>query len=255
MSRHILITLIIALGLAIPATADSDCRHRAQRSITPVDTAGIQKVVVIARAGSLHVRGSDTRVIRAGGKACASTASRLDDVVLRSERRGSNLVIRVETPRHRGSFIGRTYASLDLEVELPRGFDVEIDDTSGSMDVRDLGRVSIEDGSGSILVRSVESVSIVDGSGSIDVRDVRGDVTIRDGSGGIEVSRVGGTVRIIEDGSGGIVIRDVGGDVIIDEDGSGSIRVTDVRGDLRVGPHGSGGISFDRIGGTISIRD
>jgi hypothetical protein len=254
MSRQILMTLIITLGIAIPATAASDCRYRAQRSITPVDPAGIQKVVVIARAGSLHVRGSETGLIRAGGEACASTASRLDDVVLRSQRRGSDLVIRVEIPRSSGLF-GRSYASLDLEVELPRGFDVEIDDTSGSMDVRDLGRVSIEDGSGSIVVRSVESVSIVDGSGSIDVRDVRGDVTIRDGSGGIEVSRVGGTVRIIEDGSGGIVIRDVDGDVIIDEDGSGSIRVTDVKGDLRVGPHGSGGISYDRIGGTISVRE
>lgn len=250
--NSIIIAAVSMLAIAAPAFAN--CDHSRDLTISPIDAAGIQRVSIDASAGSLEVNGGATSTIRAGGRACASTEARLDGIELRSERRGDTLVIRVVIDEARGIFFRRTYASLDLKVELPSTMAVDIEDGSGSIEVRDVGDLDIDDGSGSITVHNAGNTRIDDGSGSIDVAEIRGNLEIEDGSGEIDVRSVAGTVRV-DDGSGSIDITRIDQDVIIEDDGSGSIRITDVKGDLRVGDHGSGGLSFDRIEGKVSVRD
>ena len=104
-------------------------------------------------------------------------------------------------------------AHIALEISVPQGLALSINDGSGSMDVTDVkGDVTIDDGSGSIDVRNVAHLKIDDGSGSIDVSGALGDVFIVDGSGSITVEHVQGSVSV--------------------DDGSGSIRVSDVENDL-----------------------
>jgi len=123
-------------------------------------------------------------------------------------------------------------AHIALEVSVPQGLAVNIDDGSGSLDVRDVaGDVTIDDGSGSIDVNNVASLKIDDGSGSIDVENASGDVSIVDGSGSISVVHVKGSVTI-DDGSGSIKVSDVENDLIIVDDGSGSLSISDVRGSV-----------------------
>lgn len=246
--------IILAAVLSLATVAHADCDHSRTLTTSPIDGAGVNVVRIDASAGSLDVVGTATGSIRAGGKACGSTPSRLDGIELTSERRGDEVLIRVDIDSARGLFFTRTYAYLDLKVELPEGMEVEIDDGSGEINVSGVGPLDIDDGSGSITVRDSGTTRIDDGSGSIELVDITGDVSIEDGSGEIEIERVSGNVRI-DDGSGSMEIVGIGGDVIIEDDGSGSIRVTDVKGDLRVGDHGSGGISFDRIDGKVSVRD
>lgn len=248
-------TILIATAtIALAVSAHADCEHSRKLAIAPIDAANVKLVRIDASAGSLEVLGSATRSIGAGGEACASTSSRLDGIELTSERRGDEVLIRVDIDSARGLFFSRTYAYLDLKVELPEGMAVEIDDGSGEIDVTNVGELDIDDGSGSITVTRSGPTRIDDGSGSIALTDIAGDVSIEDGSGEIEIDGVTGNVRI-DDGSGSVEITNVGSDVIIEDDGSGSIRVTDVKGDLRVGDHGSGGLSFDRIDGKVSVRD
>jgi DUF4097 and DUF4098 domain-containing protein YvlB len=121
-------------------------------------------------------------------------------------------------------------AAVDLEVSVPRGLAIFVDDGSGSMQIDDVySDVSIDDGSGSIEVSGASSVVIDDGSGSIRIANVTGDVEVEDGSGDIKVQSVGGTVTI-DDGSGSIDVRDVEQDLEIVDAGSGSVRIADVRG-------------------------
>ena len=123
-------------------------------------------------------------------------------------------------------------AHIVLEVSVPQGLAVNIDDGSGSLDVIDImGDVTIDDGSGSIDVENVANLKIDDGSGSIDVDNASGDVSIVDGSGSINVDHVAGSVTI-DDGSGSINVSDVEHDVTIIDDGSGGQRITDVRGNV-----------------------
>ncbi|MGI9236959.1 MAG: hypothetical protein ACR2QZ_06155 [Woeseiaceae bacterium] len=131
-------------------------------------------------------------------------------------------------------FFGRgSSARIDLKISVPAGMALEIDDGSGSIELRDIAAdVSIDDGSGSIQVHGVASLSIDDGSGSIDITSAAGDVAIVDGSGSIKVRSVGGSVSI-DDGSGSITVSDVESDLIIVDDGSGGVDHSDIRGSVR----------------------
>ena len=123
-------------------------------------------------------------------------------------------------------------AHIVLEVSVPQGLSVNIDDGSGSLDVIDVaGDVTIDDGSGSIDVDNVANLKIDDGSGSIDIKNASGDVSIVDGSGSISVIHVNGSVTI-DDGSGSIKVSDVENDLVIIDDGSGGLSISDVRGNI-----------------------
>lgn len=125
---------------------------------------------------------------------------------------------------------GWTDAKIDLEIEMPRGLALNIDDGSGSIDIKDIAaEVVIDDGSGSIDVSNVAGIVIDDGSGSIDVNGAAGDVSITDGSGSISVRSVVGSVTI-DDGSGSIKVNDVEKDLVIVDDGSGGQDFSDIRG-------------------------
>ena len=141
-------------------------------------------------------------------------------------------------------------AAVDLDVRIPAGLAlviddgsgpitvdavsgaVRIDDGSGPIELRNPGDVDIDDGSGSIRVENAGAVKIEDGSGSITIVGANGDVYVEDGSGSIDIRGVRGSVTV-DDGSGDIEIDDVERDLIIEEEGSGSLRYTNVRGTVR----------------------
>jgi len=132
--------------------------------------------------------------------------------------------------------------AIHLQVELPRGMDIVIDDGSGSINIENIdGNVEIDDGSGSITLIDIGNhVQIDDGSGSINIKDINGDLSIDDGSGSVDIKNVTGTIDI-EDGSGGILAKDVGGDFKVD-DGSGDIVVKALAGEFHLIDDGSGSI-------------
>lgn len=264
-----------ALLVTSPAFAGlfdgDDCRHTAPRNAV-TSAAGITRVVIRVGAGSLDVNGvSGAREIAANGTACSSEADFLSRINVSMRKSGSELHIESHIPSRTVVF-GSFSARLNLEVTIPAGLPVEIEDRSGSIRVANTGALTIDDNSGSIDVRDVNGpLTIRDDSGSITVDGVRGDVMVEDDSGGITVrnvtgnveveddsgsisiAEIGGSVLIRDDDSGSITIRDVRRDVTIDRDGSGSINVTDVGGNFTVGRKGSGSINHDRVRGQVSI--
>jgi hypothetical protein len=231
-------TGIFALAaMLVATTAGADvfgCGHAEQRrAATPA--AGITKVSVIARAGSLRVTGQPgAREIVANGTACASDKDYLPGIRIETRRDGNELTIEAIIPEKTMIF-GWYEAKLDLEISVPAE-----------------AQLSVVDGSGSVRIEGTGPVTITDGSGEIEIRNVRGAVEVRDGSGSLEILNVTGNISII-DGSGSIGVNDVQGDVIVRADGSGSIDVTDVRGDFIVQSDGSGGVDYSRVTGTIRI--
>lgn len=243
---------LLALTLVLVAgAAYADCDHEADREAT-VDADGVRLIEIDAGAGTLEVEGREgaTRV-EARGTACASRESALDEIRIATRRSGDRLRVVAEIPD------GRYWdeARLDLEVSVPAGVAVKVDDGSGSLRVRKVGSLEIDDGSGSIDVEDVAGdVEIDDGSGEIDVRGVGGEVRINDGSGSIDVRRAGAVV-IEDDGSGEIDLAEIDGDVLVRSDGSGSISARDVGGDFTVRRDGSGGIRYDRVAGRVSVPE
>lgn len=201
-----------------------------------LDAAGISQLTINAGAGSMDVTGVKG-LDRISVKATIVVPNEdKDDAVRVIEKK-----IRLSLEKSAGdanldawfesglmSFGSSPY--IILEVSVPQGIAVNIDDGSGSIDIVDLaGDLTIDDGSGSIDIKNVANVRIDDGSGSIDLVSAMGDVSIVDGSGSISVKHVQGSVTI-DDGSGSIEVTDIDSDLIIVDDGSGSLRFSDIRG-------------------------
>jgi hypothetical protein len=238
--------------LALPALAwpaEGGCRFEEPRQ-GKVDAAGATRVHVVARAGSLTITGEEGLTeVQASGTACARSETELEKIQLRVDRTGDEVRVEVEMPTG-----WHANGSLNLEVRVPRGPALTVEDGSGSTRVDGVASLRLKDGSGGLEVRGVSGkLEIDDGSGEIRVQDVSGDVEIQDGSGEIDLRQIGGSVTL-EDGSGGIEIRDVTGSVTITEDGSGGIRIERVRRNVLVERDGSGDIDVDDVGGDFTVE-
>jgi DUF4097 and DUF4098 domain-containing protein YvlB len=250
--RSLLLSAAAAAVLAAAPLAAQD--HSADRNAT-VNAANARAVRIVARAGRLRVVGVDgITEVRVRGTARARKESRLDDIELRAEREGDEVVVEALIPEDRVSWHWDDEMALDLVIEVPRALPLEVEDGSGDVELRNVGALRLDDGSGNVeIVGARGDVTVKDGSGGLTVREVKGSVTIADGSGEIEVANVTGTLTVDEDGSGGITARDVGGAVHVRRDGSGQIRVTEVGGDFVVDRDGSGGISSQGVKGEIRL--
>jgi hypothetical protein len=254
MRKLLLVVAVALIGCAATARSQSWHDYTAPRNAS-LDAAGVTRVTVDARAGVLRISGrAGATTVTVHGTAIASRESWLDDIQLVAERHGDAIEIRVDMPQHSGISFGRTNQALDLVIEVPRGMAMRVDDTSGDLEIHDVGALDLDDSSGDIDVSNTSgTLRVHDSSGSMKLTDIGGDVEIEDGSGEIEVRRVTGTVHVIQDSSGGIDASDVSGSVVVDRDGSGGINVEHVGGDFTVGRAGSGGINYDDVKGAIHI--
>ena len=251
--------LATAAGVAVAAwagllpaglIAQDRCQVRDERRLTGGATgevsidAGAGKLIVVGREGADGISVVATL--------CASSQDRLDELRVTLNESGGRSRIDTDYPNRRGSWSGRSYARIDLVVEVPAGTNVGVDDSSGSASLSGVGAVHMRDGSGGLTLRGVGSVVLEDGSGSVEIAGVTGDVEVEDGSGGLEIREVAGDV-IVSDGSGGIEIEGVGGAVRIERMGSGGVSVRDVDGDFVVSSGRRERIRYSDIRGSLDL--
>jgi len=240
---------LLAPGLLLPPTelaGQSRCEHREVKELAVPAEGDLD---VEAGAGRLVVTGRDgTSDVRVTAVLCASSQEALEglEVTLDGDQ------LRTDYPNLRGRWGGRNYARIDLEVAVPRGMDVRVEDGSGSIAISGVGQVHVKDGSGEIRVRDATAVVVEDGSGSLQIEDVTGNVEIEDGSGSLRVREVTGDVDV-SDGSGSIEIEAVGGTVRVDGMGSGGLSVRDVEGDLVVRDGRRERIRYSDIRGSLDL--
>lgn len=231
------------------------CDFQVERRVA-VSASAAQLLRLRAGSGELSVEGREgLDQVQAVGRACASDEAYLEDLQLTLDRNGDALVLSAHYPDRSGrsNWRGNDYARIDLAVEIPMNMAVDVEDSSGSMEIRGTGSLNIDDSSGDIrVVDAAGPVTIDDSSGGISVSGVQGDVEIDDGSGEVTLSGVTGSVRL-RDGSGSLDVDQVRGSVVVDRDGSGSISVRDVGGDFRVRADGSGGIRYSGVAGVVDV--
>jgi len=227
--------LVIAFLLASPGTAaawGSDCKFTADRTAS-LDTRGVERVEIFARAGQLTLEPATSTMLSASGRACASNEKYLEQTQVKLRREGNVLQVQVQVPEDMQG-IGIFYASLDLNVALPATLPVEITDSSGDMTLEGVRVTRVLDSSGDILARGLAGdVEIEDSSGDISVLDQAGALRIADSSGDIVV-RGAREVLIPRDSSGDIRIEQISGSVRIEQDSSGQVRVSSVQGAVKI---------------------
>ena len=226
--------LVLATGLTGPAWADYEEVRELGLEGRGIDTlsidAGAGRLEVVGVAGARDI--AVTATIKVPGRDDDKAREKIEsDMVLSLEQDGATATLKSWFEQGMSGW-GES-PSIALEVRLPEGM-----------------HLRVNDGSGSIIIENVRGdIGIDDGSGSLEMRGVGGTVEIDDGSGSITVVDAGGNVSI-GDGSGSISVRGVAGSVTVD-DGSGGIDVSDVEGDLIIVDDGSGGLDFSNIGGRV----
>ncbi len=239
----------------------SAVRAADSRETLTIPADGLKALAIDCGAGALKVQGQEgldrvevVATIRLSGAGEAELREfREERVTLKLERVGAKAVLtsRIDDTFTLDKLFGGRDAVIDLDVTLPRGLDLDVDDGSGDLAVRDIGgRLDLEDGSGDIVLERIAgAVAIEDGSGSLVLSGVKGDMDIDDGSGDIELKDAGGAVAI-EDGSGSIDLRGAVGPVSVD-DGSGDIVIDGVEKDVTIEEAGSGGLEIRNVKGRV----
>ncbi|MDY6946083.1 MAG: DUF4097 family beta strand repeat-containing protein [Pseudomonadota bacterium] len=267
-----LLSVALLSGAAAAAWAAEDCKFSSDRAAN--FPGPVKKVVIKADAGSLKVHGDAGGGVKAMGRACASSESLLGKIALESRRENDTVYLTVVMAEGMGDkFSFGRYSSMDLDIVVPRNAELDVTDTSGDLELSDVGTSKVDDSSGDMLLKNINGslaiddssgeirvisvagrVQVEDSSGGIDIEDVRGDVMIiNDSSGDITIAKVTGDVEIANDSSGDITVRDVKRNVKIDNDSSGNINVTDVGGSFSVIIDSSGSILYERVGGSVRI--
>jgi hypothetical protein len=238
-------------ALSTPAIAWDQCEHRADRR-AKLDTAGVARVAISARAGDLEVKPTDGTTLVAAGPACASSAEFLEQTNIAVRREGDTLRVDVLVPETMVG-LGVSYATLDLTVSVPASLPIEITDSSGDVLAADVHVVKLTDSSGDIVLRKPQAdVEVWDSSGDVRIEDAAGRVQVRDSSGDIVI--VGAKeVAIPSDSSGDISIQRVAGSVRIDQDSSGDIRVADVGRDFELLGDSSGEVKVSGVKGEVHL--
>lgn len=221
---------------------------------------GIDVVDIDCEAGFLKVYGVpnlDRIEVKAEIEVDIRDSEDRDDFIhnrirLSLEKRGSRAVLISHIDNH--SFFNR-HALINLTVRIPERMNLNVEDGSGPIEIRDIGgKVRIDDGSGGIDLASITGdVDISDGSGELIIRDINGNLEVDDGSGEIEINGVHGDLYV-DDGSGSMRISKITGSVVV-SDGSGSIDIDGVDQDVTIREAGSGGLSIHDVKGKVSKRD
>jgi DUF4097 and DUF4098 domain-containing protein YvlB len=247
--------LVLALaGLAsLPAVAD--CKFSRNDS-KAVDAAGAKRIVVQAGPGDFTLRGEDARTaVNVTGRACASTQELLDGLGLETRREGDVVYIKATAPSwDEQLFAFNRYAHMDLTVLVPKDATLELEDSSGDLEVWNVRTATVTDSSGDQSIRDIAGdLRVSDSSGEIDIERVGGALKLNDSSGDVRIDEVRGDVEVVVDSSGDLEIERVAGSVHIAQDSSGDITISEVQRDVSVGSDSSGSISVDRIGGDFTV--
>jgi hypothetical protein len=249
------IKIMAALFFFISATTLFAVEETRQLSL---DTNCIQMMVIECGAGDCRiegVEGRDSIEVRARITVRGMSSRRdrpfiEEKVVLTLERNGSRAVLKSLFKPYVSLFsIGSKM--IDLTILVPSRLDLDIDDRSGDIGLKNInGSVVIDDSSGDITVRNVRgNVDIDDNSGDIVLEAVGGSVVIDDGSGTIELRNLGGRVNV-DDSSGDITILKAVGDVTV-SDSSGDITIDGVEKDVIIKSDGSGDLDITNVRGRI----
>lgn len=248
MTRYL--AVLFAMSATGCAVAWDDCDHTVPRNLD-LDAAGVATLEVMARAGSLDIRGEDgLQQIVVRGTACAGSAETLAQIRLVERRNGDRLIVAAELPETSGGWGFSDYSRLDLELRVPSHLALKVSDSSGDAEISGVASLDVDDSSGELRVSNIAGdLRVDDSSGDIDIRQIGGNLLVSsDSSGDIDIDDVVGDVLIEDDSSGDIDIRRVRGDAVVEDDSSGDIRFTAIGGGARVGDDSSGSIEANDIG-------
>jgi DUF4097 and DUF4098 domain-containing protein YvlB len=174
-------------------------------------STGVTRIVLDSTRGSLNVKGegdgnvriTGRRTIQAYNKSDADRANEQSPV--RIDRQGDLLIVRTED-----SAGGSISSTVDLDITVPKRFDVEARERSGDLSINDIdSSVSIGNGRGDIRLSGIgKDVRIeANRSGLIRAVDVKGNFDMDGRGGDVQLENLAGPATINGEYSGTLEFR------------------------------------------------
>jgi Putative adhesin len=232
----ILLTTGMLFAVPFASHAEQPCEHSAARN-AELNLGDIKTVVFDIGPHTLALNGDKRASGSIRGKACASDAKRLAELVVTQQRDGEKLIVRAERNglMRKGSWSGESYGYLTLTATIPDNL-----------------AVRIKVGSGDAVVDGVASLSADVGSGDLEVRHVRNTFYAEVGSGDVHASDIG-ALHVVSVGSGDLSARDLRGNATVGEIHSGDLVVANAKGKVEIGSIGSGDARLSGIAGSVTV--
>ena len=154
-----------------------------------------------------------------------------EDVEVTTEQQGNDVHLRVDHSR----WLGRNGMSIEMTVQVPYTYDLDIETAGGSIIIADLdGEIMAKTAGGSIRIGATQ--------GDVNARTLGGSIRIGPTEGGVSAKTLGGSIDI-GDAKGDVSAQTMGG----------SIRVGRTEGDLTAYTMG-GNITVEAVSGKASAK-
>jgi hypothetical protein len=266
---------------ASPAAAQQELSRDFQKTIS-LDAG--QTVRIENKFGEVRVHGESGRDVKISAKIHVQgddkdrAQSLLDKIQINVEQSGQGLRIATVYPDNHlvrveifGLRIGgKPSYSVDYDVAIPSDAPLSIKNSFGSVNTTGThGSSDLDNSHGSLTVRDSGPVRLNNSFGSIDLEGAAGDTFINDSNGSVQASSVKGALDLrnrfgsisvrdiqgaatIAGGNGAVTLSDVGSATVTTSFGSAEVR--NVRGDLTLHDN-NGNVEISSVGGAAEISN
>lgn len=250
-------SLIVLSIFAIDSSSNakagySNCKYSntIERELSVDD---IKLLKVVAGAGELEIKGDNRQNIKIEARLCSNNKEAIADMTVSDNVNDKIMHIETEFPGE--SLWGNDHqASIDLVLFVPKSMALNVKDSSGSVEIKDVASLDITDSSGELEIEDIAGdVIVVDSSGSIHIENIAGNVNVTDSSGNIGVRFVEQNFTVEVDSSGSIEASHIKGNMLVKVDSSGAIIANNIDGDFTVGKDSSGGIKHNKVNGRVNL--
>ena len=221
MSQILNIRIAISGGLLLICAVSMSAAGRFDR----ISELGIRELYVDSLMIDVEIQGESGLAVDGWGENIP------DNLRVKYERSGDVLRVRVER-KFTLFALGRINGKLHFNV--PDGIDLEIDSTSGSIEIQEMksNRLKAGSSSGTIRLSEIESkIEAGSSSGSISIEKADGEIQAESSSGTIEIDNTRGNLAA-SSSSGGVSLSDIEG-AIDAKSSSGEIDMKFISGTIK----------------------
>jgi hypothetical protein len=221
--------------------------HEVRTVTEVVDAEGVSMIDIDNSIGRVFVTGTDTDQVTivariSDGLRATGNSSRVVD---------DRLEIRASCP-----LFGSMWCSVDYQIEVPAGIDLDINADDGRVEVVDVrGALAVDDDNGSIDIRGADGpLRATTDNGSIDATGVRSATVFADSdNGSVEIVMATPPQQLeasTDNGSVTVVLPDTSDTYAVDADtDNGSVR-----NDVRTDPSSARTITLSSDNGNVTVR-
>lgn len=169
--------------------------------------------------------------------------------------------LRVVGPRNMTGIFNKKYGSVQVDVRIPAGSELEALTGLGAVSVDgEVGALRVKTSAGDVRVHSATSADLRTGLGALVAREISGDAHCSTGSGEVQIERIGGRTEV-KNSNGDTAIGDVGGPLRVKsanghisvDRAHGDVVATTANGNLRLGSVEQGTVSLKTSLGRIEV--